>query len=511
MSQAQAEVQKDEQLDDVKGEAAPSSPKIPEKQERPYSVYNHREKTLLVALASFGAFFSPLTANIYFPAIPNIANALHKTIQDINLTVTIYQVGQGVAPMFWGTISDTSGRRLMFIANLIVLMLACIGLALTPTSDYWLLLVLRLLQAFGSASTVALSSGVVSDVTEPHERGGFVGLSTLGPMAGPAIGPVISGLLTENLGWRSIFWFLCIFTGAGILILVLFLPETLRAMVDDGSVPPPRLHRPLIPVLLKSDSTRQHDRPPPPKHKTNPFRAFTLFKYPDCVLTLICCGVVTGAMYSILATISPLFEDAYPYLNTTTIGLCFLSIGTGQILGSLYTGKLADRSFQSVKADFIKRQEQDGENPVNMDDFPLEYARFKMMPYYLIIYTGVMLGYGWCIEKRVHLSVTLILHFIFGFVTIGMFNALTIINLDALPGFGSSITACNNLVRCAFSAGTVAFVDPLTTALKPGKAYTVLAGISIVLIVPCCLIIIGIGGKWRKRRRDRDGIVARIR
>lgn len=63
-----------------------------------------------------------------------------------------------IAPMFWGTLSDRWGRRPMFLACMLVLTLACVGLALTPTDAYWLLMLLRCLQAAGSASTVALGA-----------------------------------------------------------------------------------------------------------------------------------------------------------------------------------------------------------------------------------------------------------------------------------------------------------------------------------------------------------------
>ena len=61
-----------------------------------------------------------------------------------------------VAPMFWGTIADKVGRRPIFLACLLTLCLSCVGLALTPTNAYWLLVFLRCLQAAGSASTIAL-------------------------------------------------------------------------------------------------------------------------------------------------------------------------------------------------------------------------------------------------------------------------------------------------------------------------------------------------------------------
>ena len=99
--------------------------------------------------------------------------------------------------MFWGTISDYFGRRPTTAACLLVLSLSCIGLAQVPTSAYWLLMVLRCLQAAGSASTIAIGNihlfltpflfsisvgaGVVSDISNRAERGGFFGLFMLGP------------------------------------------------------------------------------------------------------------------------------------------------------------------------------------------------------------------------------------------------------------------------------------------------------------------------------------------
>jgi MFS family permease len=103
-----------------------------------------------------------------------------------------------IAPMFWGTLSDYFGRRPTTAGCLLVLSLSCIGLALVPTSAYWLLMVLRCLQAAGSASTIAIGNihlflllflfsmsvgaGVVGDVSSGAERAGFFGLFMLGPL-----------------------------------------------------------------------------------------------------------------------------------------------------------------------------------------------------------------------------------------------------------------------------------------------------------------------------------------
>lgn len=57
-----------------------------------YSVFSLSEKRCLVALASLAAFFSPLSANIYYAATPILAHDSKVSISLINLTVTAYLV-----------------------------------------------------------------------------------------------------------------------------------------------------------------------------------------------------------------------------------------------------------------------------------------------------------------------------------------------------------------------------------------------------------------------------------
>ena len=105
--------------------------------------------------------------------------------------------------MFWGTLGDRWGRRPMFLACMLVLALACVGLARVPTNAYWLLMVLRCLQAAGSASTIALGAGVIADIATRAERGSFFGFYSLGAMV--SVSPLSQITRADHAG-RALHW-----------------------------------------------------------------------------------------------------------------------------------------------------------------------------------------------------------------------------------------------------------------------------------------------------------------
>ena len=100
----------------------------------PYSVFSRKKTWLIVFMVSTAGFFSPLNSNSYFPSIPVIASDLGRTVEDINLTVTVYLVFQGISPSFWGSLADVYGRRPIYLATLSLYALSNIGLALVDVS-----------------------------------------------------------------------------------------------------------------------------------------------------------------------------------------------------------------------------------------------------------------------------------------------------------------------------------------------------------------------------------------
>ena len=140
-----------------------------------YSAFSQRQRKYIVTMVAFASFFSPLSANIYFPALTSISRDLRVSNELVNLSLTTYMIFQGLAPTVFGDLADMTGRRPVFLLGFIIYIGANVGLALQD--NYVALLVLRCLQSTGSSGTVALGNGVVADIASSGERGKFMGTS----------------------------------------------------------------------------------------------------------------------------------------------------------------------------------------------------------------------------------------------------------------------------------------------------------------------------------------------
>lgn len=155
-----------------------------------YTVLSKSSKAWITLLVGVSGFFSPLSANIYFPAITHISEDLHVSIQLINFTITAYLICQCITPSITGDLADMVGRRPVYLLVLTIYFGANLGLSLQKT--YAGLLVLRMIQSMGASGTIALCLSVIHDIAAPHERGKYMGAAMTGSV--------------HNL--PSVFWYL---------------------------------------------------------------------------------------------------------------------------------------------------------------------------------------------------------------------------------------------------------------------------------------------------------------
>ncbi|KAI0191107.1 major facilitator superfamily domain-containing protein [Astrocystis sublimbata] len=179
-----------------------------EDSDAPYTVFTPWQKRSINLQSSFAAMFSTLSSYIYYPALVPMVKDLHVSVALINLTVTTYLIVAAIAPAFMGDLADQGGRRPVYLLMFLLLLGANIGMAIQ--TSYPALLVLRGLQSAGASGLIGAAYGIIADITQKEERGGFVGILLLLTDIAPSLGPVIGGSLTQTLSWRWIFWFLAI-------------------------------------------------------------------------------------------------------------------------------------------------------------------------------------------------------------------------------------------------------------------------------------------------------------
>lgn len=85
-----------------------------------YSVFSDRQRKFITYMVACAGFFSPLSANIYFPALNALSQDLKVSNGLINLTLTSYMIFQGLAPTVFGDLADMTGRRPAYILGFII-------------------------------------------------------------------------------------------------------------------------------------------------------------------------------------------------------------------------------------------------------------------------------------------------------------------------------------------------------------------------------------------------------
>lgn len=148
-------------------------------------------------------FFNPLMGAAVNVALPNIGMEFSLDAVMLSWITMAYLLASAVFLVPLGKIGDMWGRKKMFLLGNIFFGLATI-LCAAADSGYSLI-VGRLLQGVGSAMMFSTSMAIVISAFPAKERGKVIGLNVSAVYVGLSVSPVLGGILTQALGWRSLF------------------------------------------------------------------------------------------------------------------------------------------------------------------------------------------------------------------------------------------------------------------------------------------------------------------
>ncbi|KAK5633586.1 hypothetical protein RRF57_009300 [Xylaria bambusicola] len=427
-------------------------------------------KISIAIIMSIGQLVTLMSASVVAAALGDIARDLNIDPSTSQLTFSSYYLGLAFGPFFIAAVSEMNGRRNIWLASNIWFVL---WNALCPIGkSKGLLISGRVLAALGASQFLPLRflcspsrlSGFeslltviftkVTDMYPSKYRGRSLALASLLSYLGPALGPIIGGLLTQLLAWPYLFWVVSIFN-AVITFLGFFI-------VKESYTP-----------AARRDTVSRFSA-----HLTRPFAQ--LIQRPIVQIISFSLALEFGIFSLVLSTYATLWIDRYGQSRLIS-SLHYISISIGTTVSAQAGGRFLD---------YVYRRLRRRNNGVGKPEFRTPC----MVPAALLIPTGLLL-YGWSAQHRIYFVAVDIGAAIF---TCGAFmftEAVLAYLLDEFTEHGASANAASRSLSYILGF--------LYDGLEYGWGNSVLALVWVVLDFPIPVLLWLFGKKLRaKGRKD---------
>ncbi|EIW78231.1 MFS general substrate transporter [Coniophora puteana RWD-64-598 SS2] len=486
-------------------------------------MWSNTRKNSVLFIISGATMIAGLTGNIQNPANAQIQQQLHASAQDISLSLAMFILIQGSAPLFWSTLSEIKGRKLVYLVSIAIFIVTTAIVAISRTIG--LVIGMRVLQAAGSSSVMSVGAASLADIYEPHQRGTMMGIYYSAPLLGPALGPIIGGALTQGFGWRAVFWFLCIWGGVIFAAFAFLFKDTFRKerSLTYQNVLKRRIRERQQHEQQKARKSRSGDVTPatarpsvenehanekeqgspkdleaqrvvvsaevmkeikPSLADVNPLPPYwRVIKQKNNLVAITSSGLLFAFSYSITYTCARTLADSYGY-NALTTGLVLLAFGIGSVAGSIFGGRWSDRALARLKVE---------NGGVSYAEMRLDSTKTVML-----FFPPSVIGYAWVCQERVHVAAVCVMLFLCGFFSIWIYSSTLSYLVDANVGRSSSAVASNSTFRGLFAFVAAEVAIPLQDAIGDGGLYTLWGGL-MILSQGMTLLVIYKGREWREQ------------
>ncbi|BBL90914.1 multidrug effflux MFS transporter [Vibrio rotiferianus] len=260
-----------------------------------------RKTPLLLAMMIIAT--GQVGVSIYLPSLPLIGHDLNLQQHEIQNLVTLFLVGFGVSQLFYGPLSDSIGRRPVFIIGQSVYLVGTV-ICIAFADHIAALEVGRLLQGLGAGSASVLGRSVLRDSYDGAQLTKALSYISVTASVMPIVAPLFGGWIAYHISWHAVFVFVLLYLAAIFALGFAVLPETL----------------------------------PYPKRRFEPKRV--ILSYIDLLTNK---QVIGSASYNWLSYLSALVTlSLYPFLMQQELGLTAADYGTlmivpsaGLLMGSL--------------------------------------------------------------------------------------------------------------------------------------------------------------------------------
>ncbi|KAF9893223.1 hypothetical protein FE257_011646 [Aspergillus nanangensis] len=352
--------------------------------------WSRLQKNTILGIVMVKYFLFTYITTTTVPSFPDIQTQFDISYSQVNWTVAIPALGLSVGPLFWSSLSDIYGRRVIFIVGTVIALVSTAGAAVAET--YGRYMAARFFQGFGVSPASTVGMAVVNDLFFDYERGQKLGLWVLAIDSGLLLGPTcmislslslfsekkseltppqVGGFLNlVSAAWIN--WFNAILFAVLLMLELALMPETLyprtlmlQRMARDPTTLSPDIEQPAepeskTPPTVTSSPCLETDMPfSLPRTKDLPFinlrpvpgmrhpkpwdaviRFFLTFQFPVIVLAVIGYSFV---WYWWVLSVITMVPAAYASYTPLIQGLLFLGLLLGTVVSEVCcSGRLSD-------------------------------------------------------------------------------------------------------------------------------------------------------------------------
>jgi multidrug resistance protein len=357
------------------------------------------------------------------------------------------------------------GRKLVYIITLSLAVIFTIPCAVSKSIGT--LLVCRLIDGIAFSAPMTLVGGTLADLWRPEERGVPMAAFSAAPFAGPAIGPLVGGFLSDAAGWRSLYWIQLILSGVAWILMTFTVPETFA---------PTLLSRRAAKLRKETNDDRYttekelDQRPLTQQLKIFLIRPLQLLTREPIVLFLsLYMSVLYGLLYMFFVAYPVVYQEGKGW-NAGHTGLMFIPIAIGVVLSAV-CAPFVNKHYLKICARY-----PDGKPPAEARLIPMMWSCW-LIPVGLFIF-------GWTSYPRISWWGPCIGGFPVGFGFIFLYNSCNNYLVDTYQHQAASALAAKTFLRSIWGACVVLFTIQMYHRLGYQWASSLLAFIALA----CCAI-----------------------
>ncbi|KAJ4349417.1 uncharacterized protein N0V89_008032 [Didymosphaeria variabile] len=444
-------------------------------------------KWLVTFVTSSFSFIAPLSSSMISPALPAISDELQINNGTVELlVVSIYVLGFAIGPLCLGPLSEVYGRRIVLqISNVVFLIFntACGGCRTTAQ-----MIVFRFLSGLGGSAPLAVGGGTLSDVWSNEERGKAMGIYTLMPLLGPALGPIMAGFIVKYANWRWCFYSVSIGDVLVQLISTMLLQETYPRVILARKAKALREKTGNSSFMTEWEAEGQSLGQKLRTAFKRPIKLITT--QPIIQFVAIYMAFLYGMIYLVLSTFPRLWT--LKYHEEVHIGsLNYVAVGLGFLTGSQVGTRLQDRIYMA-----LKRRNGGIARP--------EFRVPLMVPGSILLPIGIFV-YAWTAEVTAFwLWPDIGMYIVCGSMIL-CWQAMQAYLVEAYTTYSASALAAATVLRSLAATGFPLFATRLYDTLGWGRGNSILGGVACVIGWPAVKQTVCVVQEQRRKKVSSDG------